>query len=106
MGSMGRADHVALQVEPRMPEPMASTAAADAALASPSIRWQPATKKICSAEDLKRFLASDTLKSFLAFVGFLNQSVQGQKASVPCEASEAVSRLQEVLSSLAKWVDE
>lgn len=106
MGRMGREDHIAIQVEPRMPEPMAGTAAADTASASPSIRWQPAAKRICSAEDLKRFLASDTLKSFLAFVNFLNQSVQGQKASTPCEASETVSKLQEVLSSLAKWVDE
>ena len=104
MGVLGRADHAAISVDPKMPDPIEASSSSLAG--DQKVRWQPASKRITSMEDLKRFQNSCSLRSFLEFVLFLNQSVQGMKATGAGEASEAIQKLRGLLALLAKWVDE
>ena len=106
---LSRNDQSAIQVDPKMPEimaPMDEATASSSADEQQAPRWRPATKRITTPEDMKKFQASDTLHSYLSFVLFLNHSVSGKKASVPCESSESVQSLRRVLACLSKWVDE
>lgn len=110
MGILSRNDQSAIQVEPRMPEtieikePTSASPSSDENQQQP--RWRPASKRITTAEDLKRFQASSSFHGFLSFVSFLNISVQGKKGSAPCESSEAIQSLRNLLTCLSKWVDE
>ena len=105
---LSRSDQSAIQVDPKMPELMApmDEATASSSDEQQAPRWKPATKRITTPEDMKKFQASDTLRSYLSFVLFLNHSVNGKKASVPCDSSESVQCLRRVLACLSKWVDE
>lgn len=86
---------VLVQAEPEFPKPKGLTA-------SPG----PATKRIQNEEDLKLFLQSSTLRSFVAFILALNESVLSKKTSDPIEVSDPVQKLLNVLTVLCQWVDE
>ena len=111
MGILSRNDQSAIQVEPKMPEVIEPVDEAVAPSSSSeeyhvSSRWRPAAKRITTPEELKLFQSSTTFRSFLSFVMFLNQSVDGKKASAPCESSESIQNLRKILACLANWIDE
>lgn len=88
-----------------MPAPVA----APSDLGTSSGPPQPARKRITSKEELQRFMSSDSLQSYLAFVLSLSEAVQGKKASDTSKAGEpsaCVRHLSESLSTLSQWVDE
>ncbi|GAX82685.1 hypothetical protein CEUSTIGMA_g10111.t1 [Chlamydomonas eustigma] len=97
-----------IQVEARMPDAVdAELVASISGTHEDGPRWRPACKRIHNENDMKLFLSSEGLKGYLSFVLALNDAVQGKKSSTPCgETSDAVQKLQDVLSLLRKWVDE
>ncbi|KXZ47301.1 hypothetical protein GPECTOR_36g27 [Gonium pectorale] len=96
MGAQRRAPEAIIQAAPRMP-----TAAA------PAPQYAPARKRILTAEDLKRFLESDAVKDFMAFILSINEAVTGKKTSDPSYTpSPAVQRMCAVLTELSTLVDE
>lgn len=68
--------------------------------------FQPPTKRIHSAEQLKSFLRSEAARDFVGFVLALNEAVKGKQLSDRCEVSEAVQKLLGVLDTLWRWVEE
>lgn len=66
--------------------------------------FAPARKQIQSAEHLKQFLTSDTVKQFVAFILALNEAVLGKKLSDPCPVSPVVAALEEVRRFRRNWV--
>ena len=56
--------------------------------------------------DARRFLTSDTVKSFVAFILSVNDAAKGKRVSDACPVSAAVQSLVEVLDTLSVWVDE
>ncbi|KAG1671647.1 hypothetical protein FOA52_006878 [Chlamydomonas sp. UWO 241] len=82
------------------PQPVASTSDGNGG-ARP-----PASKRITSHAELKRFLDSDSARSFFAFVLSLNEAVSGKKASDACAVSPPVQALLDLLASLSAAVDE
>ncbi|KAK9806558.1 hypothetical protein WJX73_000697 [Symbiochloris irregularis] len=74
--------------------------------AGDSRRWEAASKRITSQRDLQRFLGSDALREFMAFLRALNTAVHGRLLSEAVPCSEAVTHLQAILTQLWEWVDE
>lgn len=84
-------------LQPAMPEVVTELPAA----------FQPAAKRIQSAEQLQAFLeSSPTARSFISFILSLNEAVKGKKISDACAVSPMVERFVGVLQTLGVWVDE
>lgn len=63
----------AIRVDPAFPEPLAAAAL--------SLTFRPARKHVLNEDDLRRFLAGGTARSFVSFLLALNASVSGLKLS-------------------------
>lgn len=55
---------------------------------------------------LVRFLASESLRSFMAFIKALNSAVEGRTLSEDVHISSTVAGIQAALTTLDAWVDE
>jgi serine/threonine-protein phosphatase 2A activator len=88
-------------VEPAMPTPQPAASTSGGGGARP-----PASKRITTHAELRRFLDSDSARSFFAFVLSLNEAVSGKKASDACAVSPPVQVLLDLLASLSAAVDE
>lgn len=84
--------------EPQMP------AVVDGLTGSP--RMRPATKRVHSIDDLKKFLESSSAREFLQFILSLGEAVRGIKMTEEVEVSAPVHRLLDCLTRLSAWVDE
>lgn len=73
---------------------------------SPPYRFETPVKRISSLADAKRFVDSESGKSFLGFIAALSHSVLGHKISDPCHESETVLSILSVIETMSKWVDE
>lgn len=71
-----------------------------------SPRMRPATKRVHSIDDLKKFLESSSAKEFLEFILSLGEAVRGVKLTEEVEVSAPIHRLLDCLSQLSSWVDE
>lgn len=69
-------------------------------------RFETPVKRISSPADAKRFVDSESGKSFLGFIAALSHSVRGHKISDPCHESETVLSILSVIETMSKWVDE
>ncbi|PNH03394.1 Serine/threonine-protein phosphatase 2A activator [Tetrabaena socialis] len=92
----------------RPPEAIITVSPAMPAPAPPAPQYQPARKRILSADDLKRFLAGESVKGFMAFILSVNEAVAGKKAvgDASYSPSPAVQALCGVLTRLCALVDE
>lgn len=95
--SSGKPVSEVVKSEPRMPAKAETTA---------QQQWEPARKKIQTGDDLKRFLESEAVKDFVAFILSLNEGITGKKLSEKMHVSEAVQKLADVIDTLGVWVDE
>eukprot|EP00201_Polytomella_parva_P000802 CAMPEP_0175082506 /NCGR_PEP_ID=MMETSP0052_2-20121109/26799_1 /TAXON_ID=51329 ORGANISM="Polytomella parva, Strain SAG 63-3" /NCGR_SAMPLE_ID=MMETSP0052_2 /ASSEMBLY_ACC=CAM_ASM_000194 /LENGTH=188 /DNA_ID=CAMNT_0016353721 /DNA_START=236 /DNA_END=799 /DNA_ORIENTATION=+ len=69
-------------------------------------KYVPAKKAIMSAEDMKKFLDGKTFQSFMGFILYLNEAVKGKKIGDPMDQSPSIEKLDNMLGTLSKWVDE
>eukprot|EP00191_Tetraselmis_sp_GSL018_P013413 CAMPEP_0177585076 /NCGR_PEP_ID=MMETSP0419_2-20121207/4268_1 /TAXON_ID=582737 /ORGANISM="Tetraselmis sp., Strain GSL018" /LENGTH=390 /DNA_ID=CAMNT_0019074721 /DNA_START=417 /DNA_END=1590 /DNA_ORIENTATION=- len=63
-------------------------------------------KMITSAELLKQFLESESLKEYIGFLMACNDAVKGRKLSEECKTSPVIDQLQKELSDLSQMIDE
>lgn len=88
---------VSIPASPRFPEPIPNLE---------SHAFQPARKYITTQELLRKFLASSVALDFLSFALALNEAVCGHAISEPCQASEGVTSLINLLDTMDTWVTE
>ncbi|KAG2497114.1 hypothetical protein HYH03_004705 [Edaphochlamys debaryana] len=91
----------------RAPDPVINASPKMPDRTEPVQQYQPARKRITTAEELKRFLEGQSVKDFMAFILAINEAVKGKKSSdasyIP---SPAVRATCDMLTKLGTMVDE
>ncbi|KAI8469681.1 MAG: PTPA-domain-containing protein [Monoraphidium minutum] len=95
----GRPTAALVEAAPRMP-------AARSGGGGPPPQFEAPSKRICSEEDLRRFLEGEAAKDFVAFILALNQAATGTKLSPPPPLSPPLAAIAGALDTLREWVDE